>query len=109
MRPSPRRSPPLHALLKSALLGAILGIPLAGCGHPATREECDEVFNRSAELELQTQHITDPKRVAAMISDLREKRGEQILQHCVGKRITQSAMECVRRSMTPLEIERCLD
>jgi hypothetical protein len=109
MRPSPRRSSPLHALLKSALLGAILGIPLAGCGHPATRAECDEVFNRSAELELQTQNITDPKRVDAMISDLREKRGEQILQSCIGKRITQSAMECVRRAATPVEIERCLD
>ena len=109
MRPSPRRSSPLQAPLKSALLGAILAIPLAGCGHPATREECDEVFNRSAELELQTQHITDPKRVGAMIADLREKKGEQILQHCVGKRITQSAMECVRRATAPAEIERCLD
>lgn len=82
---------------------------MAGCGHPATREECDEVFNRSAELELRSQNITDPQRIAAMTADFREKRGEQILQHCVGKRITQSAMECVRRSNTPTEIERCLD
>jgi hypothetical protein len=82
---------------------------LTACGHPASQEECDEIFNRSAELELRAQNITDETRIKMMTADLREKKGGEILSRCVGKRITNTAVACVRKAGSPAEIERCVD
>jgi hypothetical protein len=102
-RPPPRRL----ALGAAALLGAVL--LLAACGHPATREDCDAIFTHSAEIELRSQNVTDPKVIAERTAALRAARGEELIQQCLGKRITANALECVRRASTDAEVDRCLD
>jgi hypothetical protein len=79
-----------------------------GCGHPATREECTEIFERSAEIELRTQNITDPAEVRRRTAEAREAKGEQLLEQCIGKRITDRAMRCVRQAQTAEELDGCL-
>jgi hypothetical protein len=85
-----------------------LALSLVGCGHPATREECDEIFNRSAEIELRMQNVTDPKLVAERIAAARKDRGEELVQSCMGKRITTEALACVRSAKTSEDMDQCL-
>jgi hypothetical protein len=91
------------------ILTLAMGLWLVGCGHPATREECDEIFNRSAEIELRMQNITDPKVIEERTAAVRKDRGDTLVQQCVGKRITEKAMACVRSAKTTDEMDQCLD
>lgn len=86
----------------------VLAALLAGCGHPATRAECDELFAKNAEIELRAQRITDPKTVAERTAAARAAEGEAFANRCVGRRITKSALECVRRATTAEQVDRCL-
>lgn len=85
----------------------VLGALLGGCGHPATREECDELFAKNAEIELKAQRITDPKTVAERTAAARAAEGEAFAARCVGRRITKRALECVRRAGTAEQVDRC--
>jgi hypothetical protein len=89
------------------LLG--LGLALAGCGHPATKEECEELFAKSAEIELRGQNVTDPKTIADRTAAARATpRGSEFATQCAGKRITQSALGCVRKATTVDQFDKCL-
>ncbi len=90
-----------------AALSATLGA-LSGCGHPATDVECAEIFRSSAEIELRSQGITDPAVIAQRVADARAAKGDELLADCVGKRITDSAMACVKQAKTAEELDECL-
>ena len=106
-RPSAAR--PWLALVLTALL-----VPwAAGCGHPASEAECETIVNRIVELELKAQKITDPAEIAKRRSESLGVAGErgraEVLQGCVGKRITDRALVCVREADNASEItDRCL-
>jgi hypothetical protein len=97
---------PIRAWLSMAATGACL--LAAGCGHPATREECVEIFERSAEIELRSQNITEPEEVRRRTAEARAVKGEELLQRCIGRRITDRAMRCVRQAQTAEELDACL-
>ncbi len=59
-RSAPSR-PSTRALLQ-ALAALACGALLAACGHPASRDECDELFAKTAELEL---HVPEDHRPQA--------------------------------------------
>ncbi len=72
-----------------ALVAVLAGGSLAGCGHPATANECDELFAKSAEIELRAQRITDPKVIQEKTAAARAAEpGVAFASHCVGRRIT---------------------
>ncbi len=80
-----------------------------GCGYPATVEECEEIVERIARLELEKRKV-DPSEVAAEIESTKKAVRESTMKECVGKRITKQAMECVRRAKTSQEIvDACFD
>lgn len=81
---------------------------LLGCGHPATEGECEALFNRSAELELEAQNIRDPERIRQRVADARKARGERLVKECVGKRITDDALGCVKSAATVEQLDKCL-
>lgn len=82
---------------------------LAGCGRPATKADCDEILDKSAQIELKLQNVTDPAEVKKRTDAVRVARGEDILAKCVGRRITEKAMACVRNATTAEQVDRCLD
>jgi len=88
--------------------GAALALLLGGCGHPATTEECQEIFERSAVIELRKQKITEPELVRQRTEEARATTGDELLKQCLGRRITDRAMRCVRRANTTEELEACL-
>lgn len=119
-RPSPQSPRPLVRVLtltgkawassgpRLGLVALLAGVFLAGCGHPASREECDELFAKNAELELRDQRVTDPKLVADCTAAARLAEGDAFAGRCVGKRITKRALECARRATTAEQFDRCL-
>jgi hypothetical protein len=90
------------------LAALALGAHLSGCGHPATREECDELFAKNAEIELRAQRVSDPKVIADRVAAARAAEGDAFAGRCMGRRITKGALECVRRAATAEEVDRCL-
>jgi len=88
-------------------LGGALG--LAGCGHPATVDECNTIIAKSAELELRAQNVSDPAIIAQRIEAVKTARGDELLKRCVGKRITERAVACVAKAQTPVEVDKCLE
>jgi len=87
----------------------MLVMGLFGCGRPATKAECDEIFDKSAEIELRSQNVTDPAEITKRTAAVRAARGEELVGKCVGRRITQRALECVRKASTTDQVDRCLD
>jgi len=82
-----------------------------GCGHPATVEECEEIIEQVARLELRaTLGATNEKAILAEIDATKRELKDSTMKDCVGKRITNKALECVRNAATADEAaEDCFD
>jgi hypothetical protein len=87
------------------LLGAFFLV--TGCGHPASHEECDELFAKSAEIELRGQNITDSKTIAERIAAAHTAQGHEFASQCMGKRITGRSLACARQATTAEQLEGC--
>ena len=106
--PTLTAAPRPRSLSRLGVVALVAGAFLAGCGHPASREECDELFAKNAELELHDQRVTDPKLVADRTAAARLAEGDAFAGRCVGKRITKRALECARRATSAEQFDRCL-
>jgi hypothetical protein len=106
--PSPAELATLRRVRLRALSLAFALPTLAACGHPATREECSLILDKSAELKLREQDITDPAVIEERLKAFRETRGDELLEKCVGRTITKSAISCVQRAESASAVDRCL-
>ena len=104
----PTRATPGAARTGAALTLLAAVFALAGCGHPATHAECEEILRRAAEVEL-LQQKTPPDKIAARVEEAAQARGSELTAKCVGKRITNEAMACMRKAQTPTQLDACLD
>jgi hypothetical protein len=93
------------------LLGVLAMFGTAGCGHPATEQECQLIVERIVELELRAQKVTDPAEIAKRRGTIlgTGSTSPNVQRDCVGRHLTERAMACVRSAQTAAEIsERCL-
>jgi hypothetical protein len=81
---------------------------LSGCGHPATREECSRILDKSAELKLREQNVDDPALIESRVEAFRQAKGQELLDRCIGRNVTKSAIECVERADSASAVDRCL-
>ena len=101
-------SPPsLRAL---PLLGALLPLALLlGCGHPATEEECRLILRKSAELELEGKLDRASGVLEKELRVVEEELRDTMMKQCVGRRIRESALACVRTAKSREQLlEECL-
>ena len=91
----------------SGLLLAALFL-LTGCGHPASVAECEQIVERIARLELEKRGL-DPKAVADEIESTKQAMRDRTMKECVGRRITERALSCVRDAKRSDQIEECFD
>ena len=89
---------PPSRFLRVALPSLVLLV--LGCGHPASRAECEQILDKVVELELATQNVKDQATIAERKEKVRKERGEALLPKCVGKKITDAAVACVRGATT---------
>ena len=81
---------------------------LVACGKPATKEQCEAIFARSAEISLRERGVTEPKAMAERVAEVRAAQGEALMAQCVGKRVTDGQMQCIRSAQTKAALEGCL-
>ena len=118
---SPRVVPPApkKTLLRSlacigstrTVLGLLGGMAvsavLAACGRPATQQDCELIIDRNVELQMKQMQITDPATIEKRKNEIRQQMGDQ-LKGCVGKRVTNGMMACVKQAQSADEIDQCL-
>ena len=90
------------------MMSLIFFVPfLSSCGHPATRDECGEIARRMAELTVSEQ-ITDKKLVEDELKKIESSQElAERMSQCIGNRITDGAMKCVRQAKTADKLESC--
>ena len=91
----------------SLLAIAALALPLAGCGRKATKEDCEAVVDKNVELQLKALGVTDPAIVSKRRDEMRASMRDDI-DKCIGKRVTDSMMACVKNAETAEKIDKCL-
>ena len=78
---------------------------LLGCGHPASEQECQEIADRVTQLELESSPVgRDPETAKEQLERTRSWVKESQLKACVGRRITDGAMQCARAAKKAQEI-----
>lgn len=77
---------------------------LGGCGHRATVKECEEIVERVARLELEQAKV-GPAMLASELKIAKESFKKDMGRRCVGRRVTEKAMSCVRSAKSSQEIE----
>lgn len=78
-----------------------------GCGRKATREDCELVVDKNVEVKLRADGMTDPDVVKKRKDELRASLKEDI-DKCVGKRVTDGMLTCVKGAETAEQIDKCL-
>lgn len=92
-----------------SLAGAGLALVLGagGCGRKATRADCEAVVDKNVELQLKALGVVDPAVVGKRREEMRASMHDDI-DKCVGKRVTDSMMSCVKSAETAEKIDKCL-
>lgn len=75
---------------------------LVACGRPATQQECEEIVVRVTELELKARGIAGSD--GQEVQETKEALRKSTLHDCVGKRISDKAMACVRSAKTAQQL-----
>jgi hypothetical protein len=92
--------------LKAKFVTLAVFLPLVGaCGRPATEKECTEILRRTAELEMK-QRLGDKNLIESELAEIEKSMRPQMMKKCVGKRITESALACVRAAKTSEELSQ---
>lgn len=91
-------------------LALVCLLSAVGCGRPATEEECRVILRRAAELQLKGQLDVSSDVVKAELDAIEASMKEAMMQKCVGKRITDGALACVKRAQSSKQLlDECLD
>lgn len=86
-----------------AIAGVLFGL-LISCGKPATEAECIEILRRAAELELRGRLDGSDQLIEEEVALIEKRLREPMMKKCVGKRITESAMQCIRQARSSKEL-----
>ena len=91
-------------------LWPFVGVLLVSCGHPASVAECELIVERIVELELQARNRGSPEVVQAEVEKTKAAVREATMARCVGRRITDAALQCVRDAQSSSEVvDDCFD
>lgn len=93
--------------LASLVFLLAFALACSACGRKATRADCEAVVDKNVEVKLKAEGITDPPIVQKRKEELRASLRDDI-DKCVGKRITDGMMACVKGADTAEQIDKCL-
>jgi hypothetical protein len=92
---------------RAAFACIVFAFGLCACGRRATAADCQLILDRSVELQMKELDKGDPEAIAKRQAVLRQElEGE--MKDCIGRRITDQMMACVRGATTTTELERCV-
>jgi hypothetical protein len=100
----------MRRLLRALVLptcATLAALAVLSCGRRATRADCEAIVDKNVEVKLRADGITDSALVLKRKDELRGMLKDD-LDKCVGKRITDSMLACVRAAETAESIDKCL-
>ncbi len=78
---------------------------LSACGRSATEQDCEQILEKAARLEMEARlGKPDEQLVASEVAATKKSMHDAMMRECVGKRITDSALECVKNAKTSKEL-----
>lgn len=86
----------------------LLVLACAGCGHKATDADCRVIIDRMIEVRLDARKVTDPESRAREKQEMQGPGSGIDTKDCVGRRITDGQLDCVRGAKSEDEITSCL-
>jgi small lipoprotein (TIGR04454 family) len=89
------------------LLVAVLAFALAACGRKATEADCQLIVDRSVELQMKEMAKGEPEAIAKRQAQLRTELESQ-MKDCVGRRISDQMMTCVKGAQSSEALEGCV-
>ena len=95
---------------RAIFFGAVVVVGLCGllgCGRQSTRMDCELVVDRNVEVKLRSEGTTDETVIQKKKDEMRVAEKARI-DECVGKRITDGMISCVKSAKTADEIDKCL-
>lgn len=81
---------------------------LSGCGRKATEADCQVIVDQTVAVKLREKNVTDPLAVAKMQEELRAEVKGEVMDGCIGRRISDSALACIKGAETQEDIVKCL-
>lgn len=84
-----------------------LAIVSLGCGRPATDADCQLIIDRNVEVQMRAMKLEDKSLITKKQEELRSAMKDD-LKDCVGRRVTDGMMRCVREAPTAEEITKCI-
>jgi hypothetical protein len=78
-----------------------------GCGRKATREDCEAIVDQNVQVQLNALGVRDDGVVEQRQEELRASMKADI-ESCIGKRVTDGMMTCVKSAETAEQIDKCL-
>lgn len=97
----------MRASVGIAISCALFALGVLGCGRKATRADCELVVDKNVEVKLKADGMTEPDLIQKRKEELRASLKDDI-DKCVGKRVTDGMLECVKGAQTPEQIDKCL-
>lgn len=88
-------------------IALLLSFAASGCGHPATRAECETILRKSAELKLR-ERTDDEAAIRDQVEAFTQSHGEELIAKCQGRTMTDAAMRCVQRAESAAAVDQCL-
>ena len=89
------------------LSATCLSAALIGCGRKATREDCELIVDRNGEVQLKAMGVNDAPTVQKRKEELRAQMKTDI-EECIGKRITDGMIACVKSAESAEQITKCM-
>ena len=84
-----------------------VAVLLVGCGRKATRADCELVVDKNVEVKLKSDGLIEPALVQKRKEELRASLKDDI-DKCVGKRVSDGMLTCVKGAETAEQIDKCL-
>ena len=85
------------------LLGAV-----TACGHKASETECQIIVDRMIEVQLDAQKITDADERKRQKEIMTNRTTGVDMKECIGRRVTDGMIACVKKAQSQDEIQTCL-
>lgn len=83
-------------------------VSASACGHRATEEDCKLIVDRMIEVQLDAQKVTDPDERRRQKDIMTDRTTGVDMKECLGRRVTNGMLACVRGAKTQVEIQSCL-
>jgi len=85
----------------------VFAVTVIGCGRKATREDCEIVVDRNVEVQMKALGVTDSAAIEKKRLEMHASMSDDI-DKCVGKRVTDAMIACVKNAETADKIDKCL-